>query len=234
MTREKTIIGHAVQFVENALAREATGHDWQHIRRVWHNARYIAASEDVSIYIVELAALLHDLDDWKLTGARPGDRPERAIAIMQELEVDEATQRAVEEVIQNIDFKGANELAYSASTEIAVVHDADKLDAMGAVGIARCFAFNGASGRPLFRPELWPETELDVSSYTDLQRERNTAVNHFFDKLLHLKNRMQTATGRKMADERHDFLVTYLQQFFAEAGEEEWRSYLDSWLVRHQ
>lgn len=224
------ILSRAARYVEDALSRETTGHDWQHIRRVRHNACIIAESEGADGLRVELAALLHDLDDWKLTGGQPGDWPQRADAIMQELEIDSDLRNDVAAVIQSIDFRGAAEGPEAASLDARVVHDADKLDAIGAVGIARCFAFNGANGRPLFKPDLFPDDALDQSQYTDLARERNTAINHFFDKLLHLKHRMHTVTGRNMAENRHEFLVTYLRQFFAETGEQAWQAYLDRFI----
>jgi uncharacterized protein len=224
------ILNKTARYVEDALSRETTGHDWQHIRRVWHNACVIAGNEDVDSLRVELAALLHDLDDWKLTGGQPGDWPQRANAIMQALEIDSDLRNDVATVIQSIDFKGTEAAQDTLSQEAQVVHDADKLDAIGAVGIARCFAFNGANGRPLFNPELFPADALDEAAYTNLERERNTAINHFFDKLLHLQQRMQTSTGREMAENRHAFLVTYLREFFAETGEEAWKDYLDSFV----
>jgi uncharacterized protein len=229
----RKIITSVSESVKVILETEGSGHDWQHIRRVWTNAQSIGHAENAAMTPVELAALLHDLDDWKVSGAHPGSYPDKAAAVMKERGIDVETIESVTTIIQNIDYKGSLDKDRALSLEAQVVHDADKLDAIGAVGIARCFVFNGHIGRLMFDPSVFPQDELTQAQYTDLSREKNTGINHFFDKLLRLKDRMYTTEGQRLAAKRHDFMVSYLREFFAECGCPEWVEHLDTFLSKN-
>lgn len=226
----KSLIPIVAKQVCETLFNESSGHDWRHIERVWRNACDIGKAEGADIQHVELAALLHDLDDWKVTGVAPGERPMRAEAIMRDLDLDSEVIDDVCHTIKVMDFKSSLEGQGDLSLEAQVVHDADKLDAVGAVGIARCFVFNGHIARPMFDPDIFPDDEITRAEYTDLTRDKNTGINHFFDKLLRLKGRMLTSRGQTLAGERHDFMVDFLRRFFEEGGYEDWRDHLDRYL----
>lgn len=217
------IAGQVRAFLEG----ESSGHDWQHIRRVWENAKIIGAAEGADMLLVELAALLHDVDDWKIAGSRPGAAgQEKTKAFLSQAGADPALIEAVCRIIASIDYRGAVTRAKVETLEDKVVHDADKLDAIGAIGIARCFAFNGKIGQVLFLPDVPPCMDIDEKRYADIGRRENTAINHFFEKLLLLKDRMYTQTGRDMARERHETMLVFLQDFFREQGLGEWEARL--------
>lgn len=233
MKNEETDLAAGVrEMVRQALTGEGTGHDWHHIVRVCHNARKIAHAEGADMLVVELAALLHDLDDWKVTGQDPGAAPVRAQKCLEGLGAGPDLIAQVSEIVRTIDYKGSLDEDRTLSLEAQVVHDADKLDAIGAIGIARCFTFNGHIGRPIFDPEIFPDDEVTQAKYTDLSRRENTGINHFFDKLLRLKDRMYTQSGAALARERHDFMITYLYRFFDELGADDWRDHLKTFLAR--
>lgn len=228
---DTALIEKIVSDVAAFLKDESSGHDWEHIRRVWTNAKKIGAEEGADMLRVELAALLHDVDDWKVTGVRPGESD--LVNARGFLNRAGAQARLIEDVcriINAIDYRGSVTRTKARTTEDKVVHDADKLDAIGAIGIARCFAFGGKAGRPIFLPEIPPCPEVDEKRYADIHRRENTGVNHFFDKLLRLKDRMHTSTGAALAQERHETMVRFLRMFFREQGLAEWESRLDDFL----
>lgn len=186
---------------------------------------------------VELAALLHDIDDWKTVEAKSHPpayteplKQEKAVAFLAQAGAGENLIEQVCRIIAAIDYRGSLSHAKVATVEDRVVYDADKLDAIGAIGVARCFAFNGKIGQALFRPDLVPCPEIDAERYRDIHRPDNTAINHFFDKLLRLKDRMYTRTGRKMAEERHLTMIAFLQAFFREQALAEWEALLQPFL----
>ena len=212
MTNHETI-GETVEFVKSELQGAEGGHDWWHIERVWMNARTIAATEPVSLFVVELGALLHDIADHKFHDGDESIGIGKTRKFLESLSVDDAVIVHVSNIMLNLSFKGGNFSQTFFSGELSVVQDADRLDAMGAIGIARAFNYGGFKGRELYNPSVKPETGMTVAQY---QNSRAPTINHFYEKLLLLKDRMNTETGRKMAQQRHQFMEMYLEQFFTE------------------
>ena len=211
--KEHEIISSTIDFVKATLHGAEGGHDWFHIERVWKNAKTIAASEKVNHFIVELAALLHDIADAKFNDGNENVGPETARNFLLQLEVEESTIQQVEAIIRNISFKGGNFTAAFYSPELAVVQDADRLDALGAIGIARAFNYGGFKNRELYNPDIKPDLQMNKESY---KKTSAPTINHFYEKLLLLKDRMNTKTGKKMAERRHKFIEHYLETFYLE------------------
>ena len=212
MTRQE-IIERTADFVKDELRHAEGGHDWWHIERVWKNAKTIALSEPADLFIVETAALLHDIADQKFNQGDESVGVQKARTFLETLHVEHSVVEHVEKIIQNISFKGGNFSQDFFSMELAVVQDADRLDAIGAIGIARAFNYGGFKGRELYNPALDPAMGMTVEQY---KNSRAPTINHFYEKLLLLKDRMNTATARKMAEQRHRFMEQYLEQFYAE------------------
>ncbi len=212
MTNQE-IIEKTVEFVKSELQHAEGGHDWWHIERVWKNAKTIAQSESVNLFIVELGALLHDIADHKFTDGDESVGVRKTRKFLTSLSVDEDVIDHVEKIMTNISFKGGNFSSAFASIELKVVQDADRLDAVGAIGIARAFNYGGFKGRKLYDPSIKPVIGMTVEQY---KNSNAPTINHFYEKLLQLKNRMNTATGRRMAEQRHQFMENYLAQFFQE------------------
>ncbi|MEI7660891.1 MAG: HD domain-containing protein [Bacteroidota bacterium] len=210
---EQQIIGKTVDFVRDELIHAEGGHDWWHIERVWNNARTIAQSEPADLFIVELGALLHDIADHKFTGGDESVGVGKARSFLESLGTGEWVTAHVVNIMTHISFKGGNFSQEFSSPELAVVQDADRLDAIGAIGIARAFNYGGFRGREMYNPAVKP-----ASGMTPGQYHNSTAptINHFYEKLLLLKDRMNTATGRRMAEERHRFMELYLEHFYRE------------------
>lgn len=202
-------------FVRHALADAEGGHDWWHIQRVWNTARTIHAQEsgEANALIVHLGALLHDIADSKFHDGNEDIGPQRAAEWLQELGVDAEVVNHVRNIIANISFKGGNHEQQFHSLELDIVQDADRLDAMGAIGIARTFNYGGHKGRALYDPEIAPQLNMTKEEY---KASTAPTINHFYEKLLLLKDRMNTATGKAMAEQRHQFMEQYLEQFYAE------------------
>ena len=207
------IISRTQTYVRTTLAGDSSGHDWWHIDRVRKNAIHIATLEGADLVTVELAALLHDIADWKFHGGDESIGPRTADRWLSQNGMDERITRHVVDIIASVSFKGAGVATDMPTLEGQCVQDADRLDAIGAVGIARAFAFGGHFGRPMHDPEVPAEQHASFGAY---KSKSGPTINHFYEKLLLLKDRMQTATGRRMALERHEFMQTYLQQFFRE------------------
>ncbi|MFA9388782.1 MAG: HD domain-containing protein [Prolixibacteraceae bacterium] len=199
--------------IEQQFIHESSGHDWWHIYRVWKLAKKIAKSEAVDQYVVELAALLHDIADWKFNDGDDKAGGIAARALMEEYTIDEETIAKVVDIIDHVSYKGAGVHDEMKSLEGQIVQDADRLDAIGAIGIARTFAYGGFKGRPLYDPSIVPVMHHSFEAY-----KKNVAptINHFYEKLLLLKDRMNTKTGKKIASQRHEFMLSYLKQFFDE------------------
>jgi uncharacterized protein len=210
MTQQE-IIERTIEFVKFELQNAEGGHDWFHIERVWKNARTIAQSEPVNLFVVELGALLHDIADHKFHDESIGVG--KARKSLEGLGVDEPVIDHVEKIMSNISFKGGNFTQDFFSMELAVVQDADRLDALGAIGIARAFNYGGFKGRAMYDPLIKPVTGMTVDQY---KQSKAPTINHFYEKLLLLKDRMNTETGTKMAQQRHEFMELYLEQFFRE------------------
>ena len=201
-----TLINTTVQYVRQTLETAEGGHDWWHVQRVWHTARQIAEREGGNALVVDLGALLHDIADAKFHGGDEEEGPGRTRIYLESQSVAPAVVAAVVHIVRRVSFrKGAD----ADTLELAIVQDADRLDALGAVGIARAFSYGGFTGQPLYDPE-------DSSS--------PTTIGHFYEKLLLLKDRMNTDTGKRMAIERHRFMEQYLAQFFREVGARERRN----------
>ena len=210
---EKEIITTTVLFVKTTLQNAEGGHDWWHIERVWKNAVTIAEGEKVNLQVVELAALLHDIADAKFNNGDEEVGPAKARQFLQSINVAEEIIEQVENIIRNISFKGGNFTQYFSSQELAVVQDADRLDALGAIGIARAFNYGGFKNREIYNPTLAPDLGMTKESY---KKSAAPTINHFYEKLLLLKNKMNTTTGKQMAEQRHLFMETYLEQFYKE------------------
>ena len=206
------LIDRTANHVQTVLSGDGTGHDWWHVYRVWKMAKRIGHTEQADPLIVDLAALLHDIADWKLHEGDSSVGPARAKQWLDGLDLEPGIVDNICRIIANISFKGAAVEQQSLSLEGQVVQDADRLDAMGAIGIARTFAYGGAKGRPIHDPAIKPTNHSTPEAYL----KGGTSVNHFYEKLLLLKDRMNTATGRAMAQERHEFMEDYLRRFFEE------------------
>jgi uncharacterized protein len=208
------IIQATANHLRQVFQHDSSGHDWWHVHRVWNTAVAIADIERADKFVVELAALLHDLDDWKLDPASDGT-PVRASAWLRNLKVAPAVHDQVCEIITHLSFKGAGVQDRMHTLEGRVVQDADRLDAIGAIGIARAFAYGGHKGRLMHDPEQLPQRHATFEHY---QSSQGTTLNHFHEKLLLLRDRMHTATAKQMAEERHTYMEGFLAQFQREWG----------------
>lgn len=213
LSQNQGIILKTIEFVKISLADAEGGHDWWHIYRVWKTARHIAQNENVDIFIVELGALLHDIADSKFHGGDEEIGPERAREFMESIHIQTSTINHVESIISNISFKGGKLPQKFKSPELDVIQDADRLDALGAIGIARTFNYGGFKGRALYNPEIKPNLQLTKEEYKNSEAP---TLNHFYEKLLLLKGLMNTETGKKMAEDRHNYMLAYLDQFYRE------------------
>jgi uncharacterized protein len=209
---QSDLITRTADHIQTVLAGDGTGHDWWHVYRVWRMAQRIGRAENADLQVVELAALLHDIADWKLHDGDSTIGPSMAREWLISLDLAPATTEHVCQIVANISFKGAEVEQPPLSLEGQVVQDADRLDAMGAIGIARAFAFGGARNRAIYDPAMEPTEHRTPEAYL----KGTHTINHFYEKLLLLKNRMNTATGRAMAEERHQFMEDYLRRFFEE------------------
>ena len=207
------ILSKTEAFIREKLAGDSSGHDWWHIDRVRRNALHIARDEGADLFVVELAALLHDVADWKFHGGDDSIGPQTARDWLSRHEVDGSVIDHVCEIIATVSFKGAGVATEMSTIEGKCVQDGDRLDAIGAVGIGRAFAFGGHFGRAMYDPDVPPEQHQTFAAY---KSKGGPTINHFYEKLLLLKDRMQTATGRRLATERHQFMEQFLDQFFGE------------------
>jgi len=210
---KKTIISQTITFVKQQLKGDATGHDWWHVHRVWHMALTLAEKEGADLFVVQLAALLHDIADWKF---HDGDDKKGEVIARQWLEslgLEEKVISHVCQIVSDISFKGAGVATNMKTIEGKVVQDADRLDAIGAIGIARAFAYGGYKKREMYNPEIKP---LLHQSFEQYKNSEGTTVNHFYEKLLLLKNRMNTQSALQIAEERHQFMEVFLDKFLKE------------------
>ncbi len=207
------LINNTIQFVQLELKDAEGGHDWFHIERVWRNAKLIAQTEDVEIEIVEIAALLHDIADSKFNNGDEKIGPKKALDFLIDQDADYRLIDHVIAIIENVSFKGGAQERTFNSPELDVVQDADRLDAIGAIGIARTFNYGGFKNRELYNPEIKPDLNMTKEQY---KTSTAPTVNHFYEKLLLLKDKMNTETGKKLAEDRHQFMEEYLEQFYTE------------------
>jgi uncharacterized protein len=211
---DANVIDATLAFIRDKFLGETTGHDYWHMYRVWKLAKYIALAETgVDQLVLELGALLHDVADWKFHNGDEEAGPRAAREWLESKHVDDKTILAVEDIIRTVSFKGAGLPSNMKTIEGKIIHDADKLDALGAIGLARVFAYSGAHNRPIHDPTLATETHDSFETY---KKSNGTAINHFYEKLLLLKDRMYTNTGKKIALHRHKLMEDYLVEFYSE------------------
>ncbi len=207
------LINVTIKFVKQELKNAEGGHDWFHIQRVYKNSLLIANCEDCDILVVKLAALLHDIADSKFHNGDETVGPKKARLFLESENVSENTIVHVINIIENISFKGGNTIKNFHSLELDIVQDADRLDAIGAIGIARTFNYGGFKNRSLYNPDIAPNLHMSKEEY---KNSETPTINHFYEKLLLLKDKMNTKTGKEIATERHRFMESFLSQFYAE------------------
>ncbi len=214
MKKETEILEKTIEFVKDCLKDESWGHGWQHAKRVWKISLRIAEKEGeaVDLLVLQLAALFHDIEDRKVAGFRK-KKCRSVETFLRELGLEEKRVDHILAIIRNISFKGAGVPDAMETAEGKIVQDADRLDALGAIGIARCFATGAILGRPIHDPALKPGSHRSSEDYRD---SNSTSINHFYEKLLLLKDRMHTRTAKKIAEKRQRFMEKFLEKFFEE------------------
>ena len=212
---EQEYIDHTIAFVKTKLEGAEAGHDWFHIERVYRNSLLIAKTEEVDGLVVALGALLHDIADSKFHDGDEEIGPEIASDFLKSLGLDKHIIEQVTDIIRNISFKNSlsGKTTVTHTEELKVVQDADRLDAIGAIGIARAFNYGGYKNRPFYDPEIPPNLSMTKAEY---KKSNSPTINHFYEKLLLLKDRMNTKTARKIAEERHKVMLDFLDNFFRE------------------
>jgi len=208
MSEKSYEIKQTEEFVKNKLMGEHTGHDWWHIHRVRNLALKLAEKENADLYIVELAALLHDIADWKFTDDKNVVRD-----WLKSISIEDSSIEKITKIIDEISFKGAGVITPMSTIEGQCVQDADRLDAIGAIGVARCFAYGASKQREIYNPEIKPVMHTSFEQY---KKSEGTSLNHFYEKLFLLKDRMNTQTGKDIAEQRHKFMENYVEQFLKE------------------
>jgi len=211
---KSTIVKRTADYVKETMYGEGTGHDWWHVYRVWNTAKRIAAKEKgADLTVVQLGALLHDIKDWKFSGGDMSAGERAARKWLEKIDADPGTVDEVCYIVRNVSFKGAGVKDRMKTLEGMIVQDADRIDAIGAIGIARCFAYGGYRGRQIYDPGIKPILHRNFAKYKSSQ---GTSVNHFHEKLLLLKRRMHTKEGKRIAIERDRFMREYLSRFMKE------------------
>lgn len=207
------IINKTTEYVKKELSDAEGGHDWWHIYRVWNLAKHIAKKEPVDLLTVELGALLHDIADSKFNDGDEEIGPKKAKEFLESINVEDQIINHVDKIIRNISFKGKNNTQEFKSPELNVVQDADRLDAIGAIGIARTFNYGGHKNRAIYDPNIKPNPDMTKEEY---KKGNTPTINHFYEKLLLLKERMNTKTGKQIAEHRNKFMEQYLEEFYEE------------------
>jgi uncharacterized protein len=211
----KAIINKTKKFVKQTLEGAEGGHDWFHTKRVLANSIHIAKKENANLFVVQLAALLHDIADAKFHDGDETLGPKIASEFLEEQKVDPLNLEHIVKIIKSVSFKNSLSPMENPfdSIELQIVQDADRLDAIGAIGIARAFNYGGFKNRELYNPKVPPNMNMNKEAY---KKSSAPTINHFYEKLLLLKEKMNTPTGKKLAENRHDFMVSYLDQFYQE------------------
>lgn len=212
------IVEETIIFVKETLKNAEGGHDWFHIERVFNNTMLIAKEEDVNLLVVSLGALLHDIADAKFNDGDESLGPKMAENFLLSLKVPKRTINHVTNIIKYSSFKaglndGKMKKKLFTSKELQVVQDADRLDAIGAIGIARAFNYGGFKNRALYDPSIPPNLKMSKEEY---KKSKAPTLNHFYEKLLLLKDKMNTATGKRLAQQRHQYMIDFLEQFYQE------------------
>ena len=210
---DQQLIDNTISFVKKTLANAEGGHDWFHIERVYKNAIHISKGENVDTLVVALGALLHDIADSKFYNGDETIAPKMASEFLLSQNTDSVVIEHVIQIIKNISFKGGNKEQIFTSPELDVVQDADRLDALGAIGIARTFNYGGFKNRKLYDPSIKSQLDMTPEEY---KASTAPTINHFYEKLLLLRDRMNTKTGRSIAEKRHQYMEAFLKQFYAE------------------
>ncbi len=210
---QEEIISKTINFVKVTLANAEGGHDWWHIKRVYNLAKKIAKNENANQLIVELGALLHDIADFKFHNNDELIGAKKARKFLLSLNMEEKIITHVEKIIINVSFKGEKHIQKFKSLELNIIQDADRLDAIGAIGIARTFSYGGHKNRPIYDPNNKFKPNMTKEEYLS---NKGASVNHFYEKILLLKDKMNTKTGKKIAEHRHEFMESYLEEFYKE------------------
>lgn len=207
------LIPSTIDFVKEQIKDYDSGHDWFHIERVWKMAKRIAKEEkDIDLLVLELSALLHDVGDYKFHDGSQKSGPQIVRNFLEQFDLPQTTILHVKSIVENVSYSNENTSGFH-SKELEIVQDADRLDAMGAIGIARAFNFGGYKGRSIYDPDIPAQPNLSKTGY---KKNKGPTINHFYEKLLLLKGQMNTAKGREIAEDRHNFMERYLDQFFKE------------------
>ena len=207
---KESIITQTIAFVKQQLAADATGHDWWHVHRVWKMALTLAEQEGGDLFVIQLSALLHDIADWKF---HDGDDKKGEVVAREWIVsrgVDEEIVKQVCQIISQVSFKGAGVEVQMHTLEGKIVQDADRLDALGTIGIARAFAYGGYKGRQMYNPDVAP---IKHQTFEQYKANQGTTLNHFYEKLFLLKDRMNTATAKEIAEERHRYMEEFVERF---------------------
>ncbi|MFH1254569.1 MAG: HD domain-containing protein [bacterium] len=213
MVNQDLIITKTAEFVKNKMQSESTGHDWLHVYRVWNNSIKIGQAEQADMFVVQLGALLHDIADWKFYDGDLTAVARITREFLDKFQIEGVVVDHVCDIVKKVSFKGAKVVVEKLSKEGQVVQDADRLDAIGAIGIARVFAYGGHKQREIYNPAIKP---IIHESFEHYKNSNGTSINHFYEKLLFLKDMMNTQTAKKMACERHAFMEEYLRRFHEE------------------
>ena len=211
---KKLIIEKTKEFVKEKLYGEGSGHDWFHIERVYNLSRYLAEKENADSFIVEMAALLHDIDDWKFSSSNDTNTTNTEV-FLRKIQVNEEELIKIIKIINTISFKGGVVDSSQETIEGKVVQDADRLDAIGAIGIARTFAYGGNKNRVIYDPNIKP---INFTSLEEVKSENNHTINHFYEKLLKLKDLMNTKSAKEIAEKRHKYMEEILNELYSESN----------------
>jgi uncharacterized protein len=210
-SEQKQIISDVMTILRKRFADDAAGHGWLHFERVWKMAKRLARGENVNLFVVELAALLHDVDDYKFR--KPGEGElDKTKAILAKFAIDANVKAQICDIVSHVSFKGGNGLDIQKTLEGKIVQDADRLDVLGAIGIARVFTYGGTKGHPIYDVNVKPRQQMSFAEY----QKDAPSINHFYEKILLLKDRLNTPQAKKIAQHRHAFIENYLKEFWDE------------------
>lgn len=210
---KEVVVKKTIEFVKIFFENFEGSHDWHHTERVCRLAKKIAETEKADMFIVELGALLHDVADYKFNNRDEEAGSQLVKEFLVSLEVESEIMDHIVKIVKNVSFRGGNFVQEFKSTELDIVQDADKLDAMGAIGIARVFAYGGSKNKEIHNPEIKPKLDMKKEEY---KNNKSSSINHFYEKLLLLKDLMNTDTGKAIAEHRHEFMEQYLTEFYKE------------------